>query len=70
MDKLIEKNYHLNKAAFEAYKSYLHAYQSHSLKDCYDVNNLDLSKVCRAFGFKIAPRVSLNISLSDRTKRK
>ncbi len=24
MDKLIEKNYHLNKAAFEAYKSYLH----------------------------------------------
>ena len=24
LDKLVEKNYYLNKAAFEAYKSYLH----------------------------------------------
>lgn len=70
LDKLVEKNYYLNKAAFEAYKSYLHSYQSHSLKDVYDVNNLDLQKVARSFGFKIPPRVSLNIKLTERSQRK
>ncbi|CAD8206942.1 unnamed protein product [Paramecium pentaurelia] len=69
-EKLIEKNYFLNKSAFEAYRSYLHSYQSHSLKDVYDVNNLDLAKVSKSFGFKCPPRVSLNIKIASSTKRK
>ena len=50
----------MNKAAFEAYRSYLHAYASHGLRDVFDVNNLDLLKVGRSFGFKISPKVNLS----------
>ena len=40
------------------------------MRDVYDVNNLDLQKVARSFGFKVPPRVSLNIKLSERAHRK
>ncbi|EGR30044.1 hypothetical protein IMG5_143800 [Ichthyophthirius multifiliis] len=63
-DRLIERNYFLNKCANEAFKSYLHAYASHNLKDIFDVANLDLQKVGRAFGFKIPPRVNLSIFIN------
>lgn len=42
----------------QAYRSYLLAYSSHSLKDIYDVHELDLQDVARAFGFTVPPRVS------------
>lgn len=42
----------------QAYRSYLLAYSSHSLKNIYDVHELDLQKVARAFGFTVPPRVS------------
>lgn len=32
LEKLVEKIYYLNQSAKEAYKSYLHAYASHSLR--------------------------------------
>jgi len=44
--------------ARDAYKSYLHAYSSHSLKDVFDVNDLDLQKSAIAFGLKVPPRVN------------
>ncbi|KRX05209.1 P-loop containing nucleoside triphosphate hydrolase [Pseudocohnilembus persalinus] len=69
-DKLIQKNYYLHQAAYEGFKSYLHAYQSHSLKECFDVMNLDLQKVGRSFGFKVPPRVNLNVKVSGNTVRK
>ena len=40
MEKLISKNYFLNLSAKEAYKAYVRAYESHSLKHIYDVQNL------------------------------
>jgi ATP-dependent RNA helicase DDX18/HAS1 len=40
--RLVEKNYYLNKSAREAYRSYLLAYASHSLKQLYNVHELDL----------------------------
>ncbi|KAL0184644.1 hypothetical protein M9458_020340, partial [Cirrhinus mrigala] len=52
MEKLIEKNYYLHKSAQEAYKSYVRAYDSHSLKQIYNVETLDLPKVAMSFGFK------------------
>lgn len=61
MEKLIEKNYFLHKSAQEAYKSYIRAYASHSLKNIYEVNNLDLKKVALSFGFKVPPYVDLSI---------
>lgn len=63
LEKLIEKNYFLHKSAQEAYKAYIRAYDSHSLKQIYDVNSLDLPKVCLSFGFKVPPFVDLSILL-------
>ncbi|MBZ3885729.1 ATP-dependent RNA helicase DDX18 [Sciurus carolinensis] len=72
LEKLIEKNYFLHKSAQEAYKSYIRAYDSHSLKQIFDVNNLNLPQVALSFGFKMLDCDSsplllefLNISLVD-----
>ncbi|MBN3307413.1 DDX18 helicase, partial [Amia calva] len=64
LDKLIEKNYYLHKSAQEAYKAYVRAYDSHSLKQIYSVNTLDLPKVAISFGFKVPPYVDLNVNSS------
>lgn len=61
MEKLIEKNYYLHKSAQEAYKSYVRAYDSHSLKQIYNVNTLNLLMVALSFGFKVPPFVDLSI---------
>ncbi|XP_053397742.1 uncharacterized protein LOC123552273 isoform X1 [Mercenaria mercenaria] len=61
LEKLIEKNYFLNRSAHEGYKSYVRAYASHSLKNIFDVNTLDLQKVALSFGFKTPPFVDLNV---------
>ncbi|KAI5628028.1 ATP-dependent RNA helicase DDX18 [Silurus asotus] len=68
LDKLIEKNYYLHKSAQEAYKSYVRAYDSHSLKQIYDVQTLDLPKVALSFGFKVPPYVDLNVHSSKGVK--
>lgn len=61
LEKLIEKNYFLNKSAHEGYKGYVRAYASHSLKNIFDVHTLDLQKVALSFGFKTPPFVDLSI---------
>lgn len=61
LEKLIEKNYYLHKSAQEAYKSYVRAYDSHSLKQIYDVNTLNLPMVALSFGFTVPPYVDLSI---------
>uniref|UniRef100_A0A8C9U259 ATP-dependent RNA helicase n=2 Tax=Scleropages formosus TaxID=113540 RepID=A0A8C9U259_SCLFO len=68
LEKLIEKNYYLHKSAQEAYKSYVRAYDSHSLKQIYSVNTLDLQKVALSFGFKVPPYVDLNVNSSKGIK--
>ncbi|XP_040214294.1 ATP-dependent RNA helicase DDX18 [Rana temporaria] len=64
LEKLIEKNYYLHKSAQEAYKAYIRAYDSHSHKQIFNVNTLDLPKVCTSFGFRIPPFVDLNVNSS------
>ena len=59
-EKLIGKNYYLNKGAKDAYRSFLQAYASHKLKDIYNVNNLDLLKIARSFGLDVPPKVHLS----------
>lgn len=59
LERLIERNYYLNCAARDAYRSYLLSYASHSLRDIFDVHSLDLEGVGRGFGFKVPPRVDL-----------
>ena len=61
LEKLVAKNYYLHKSARDAYRSYLHSYNSHSLKDVYDCGALDLVNVAKSFGFEHPPKVSLQL---------
>jgi len=72
LQSLIEKNYYLNRAAREAYRSYLLAYASHSQRDIFNVHELDLQAVGVAFGFTTPPRVDLAFSArgNKRTNKK
>jgi ATP-dependent RNA helicase DDX18/HAS1 len=59
------ENYFLHQSAKDGYRSYLQAYASYSHKKIFDVNQLDLVKVGKAFGFSVPPRVNLNIAGSS-----
>ncbi|KAG2180200.1 hypothetical protein INT43_003989 [Umbelopsis isabellina] len=70
LERLIEKNYYLNKSARDGYRSYLQAYASYSLKKIFNVNDLDLAKVAKAFGFTVPPKVNINIgSATDKSDK-
>ncbi|XP_049962208.1 probable ATP-dependent RNA helicase pitchoune [Schistocerca serialis cubense] len=64
LEKLIGKNYFLNMSAKEAYKAYVRAYDSHHLKQIFNVETLDLQKVALSFGLKIPPSVDLHVNSS------
>ncbi|KAA1468580.1 DEAD-domain-containing protein [Dentipellis sp. KUC8613] len=61
LEKLLQKNYFLHQSAKDGYRSYLQSYASYSLKKIFDVNQLDLAKVGKAFGFAVPPRVNVSI---------
>lgn len=61
LEKLVESNYYLNKSAKEAYRTYILAYNSHSMKDIFNVHQLDLQAVAKSFCFSSPPKVNLNI---------
>lgn len=63
LEKLISKNYFLNISAKEAFKAYVRAYDSHHLKQIFDVQTLDLARVAKSFGFVVPPAVDLSILL-------
>lgn len=70
LEKLVSKNYYLHRSASDGYKSYLQSYSTHSLKDTFDVHQLDLAKVAKSFGFLVPPKVSLNLSYAGSKKSK
>ena len=59
LEKLVSKNYALNISAKEAFRSYVRSYNSHSLKDTFDINTLNLVSVAKSFGFENPPSVEL-----------
>ncbi|KAI9145086.1 P-loop containing nucleoside triphosphate hydrolase protein [Paraphysoderma sedebokerense] len=69
LEKLVSKNYYLNRSARDGYKSYLQAYASHSLKMIFDVNELDLQKVAKSFGFEVPPQVNLSVTSSSKLEK-
>jgi ATP-dependent RNA helicase DDX18/HAS1 len=69
LQRLIESNYYLNRAARDAYRSYLLAYASHSHRDIFNVHELDLQAVGLAFGFTTPPRVDLAFGKDKRKKK-
>ena len=58
----MDKNYYLNRSAKDAYRSYLLAYASQSLKHIFNVDAIDMEACAKGFGFSIPPRVNLNVS--------
>ena len=72
LESLIAKNYYLHRSAKDAYRSYLLAYASHSLKNIYDVKGLDLLAVAKSFGFEHPPQVPLTFGHkpTDRVERR
>merc|ERR1712183_875597 len=68
LEKLISKNYFLNISAKEAYKAYVRAYESHSLKHIYDVQNLCLKSVGNRFGFVGPPHIGLGVAASRKAR--
>jgi len=61
LERLIQNNFYLHQAAKDGYRSYLQSYASYSLKQIFDINALDLTKVGKAFGFSVPPRVNVNV---------
>ncbi len=51
-------------------RSYLLAYNSHHLKDTFNVHSLDLKAVARSFGFSSPPRVNINLESKAANTRK
>uniref|UniRef100_A0A2I2YS22 ATP-dependent RNA helicase n=1 Tax=Gorilla gorilla gorilla TaxID=9595 RepID=A0A2I2YS22_GORGO len=70
LEKLIEKNYFLRTSAQKPYKPYIQAYDSHSLNQIFNVNNLNLPQVALSFGFKVTPFVDLNINCNEAKQKK
>ncbi|XP_057304412.1 uncharacterized protein LOC130641571 isoform X2 [Hydractinia symbiolongicarpus] len=70
LEKLIQKNYFLNKSAKDGYRSYLQAYASHQHRNIFNVDTLDLQKVGKSFGFTVPPGVNLNVNSSKGDKMK
>ncbi|KAJ0264398.1 DEAD-box ATP-dependent RNA helicase 51 [Hirschfeldia incana] len=61
LEKYVTNDYNLNKIAKDAYRAYIAAYNSHSLKDIFNVHRLDLQAVALSFCFSSPPKVNLNI---------
>jgi ATP-dependent RNA helicase DDX18/HAS1 len=68
LQKLIESNYYLNRAARDAFRSYLLSYSSHSHRDIFNVHQLDLQAVGLSFGFTAPPRVDLALGKEKRNR--
>ncbi|KAL7303479.1 hypothetical protein TKK_0004659 [Trichogramma kaykai] len=70
LEMLISKNYALNCAAKAAFKSYVRAYDSHSLKHVFNIETLDLAKVAKSFGFAEPPMTDLKLELKKSKQRR
>ncbi|KAJ1392325.1 RNA helicase, DEAD-box type, Q motif [Sesbania bispinosa] len=70
LENLVANNFYLNKMAKEAYRSYILAYNSHSMKDIFNVHRLDLQAVAASFCFSNPPNVSVNIKSSSKQRKK
>ncbi|GAA98113.1 uncharacterized protein L969DRAFT_46604 [Mixia osmundae IAM 14324] len=72
LEKLITKNYYLHQSARDGFRSYIQSYASYSLKKIFNVHDLDLAKVAKAFGFSVPPAINIPVgtNLKGDKKRK
>ena len=68
LEQLVEKNYFLSQSGAQAYKSYVRAYATHSMKAVFNVENLDLNKAATSLGFATPPKVDFGASCKHLSK--
>ena len=61
--------------AFDAYRDFLFNYVSRSNKDVFNLDNVDVSKLCKSFGFKFPPYINFSSLMNyeiinDKKKKK
>ncbi|THU61253.1 hypothetical protein C4D60_Mb07t21350 [Musa balbisiana] len=70
LEKIVGENYFLSQSAKDAYKSYILAYNSHSMKNVFNVHHLNLKDVAASFCFVSPPKVNLDLESSASKFRK
>jgi ATP-dependent RNA helicase DDX18/HAS1 len=71
LEKLVnKKDKYLLNLATEAYRAYIHSYNAQTDKDSFDLEKLDLLKVCKSFGLISPPFVHLNIKPTTNSMRR
>jgi len=71
LEKLVnKKDKFLLNLATDAYRAYIHAYHANTDKDSFDLEKLDLLKVCKSFGLISPPFVHLNIKPKTNSMRR
>ncbi|CAN6217025.1 unnamed protein product [Urochloa humidicola] len=70
IENIIRENYFLKQSAKEAYISYILAYKSHTMKDIFNIYQLNLKGVAASFGISDPPKSSLHLQSSASRRRK
>lgn len=70
LEKIVGENYYLSQSAKDAYRSYILAYNSHSMKNVFNVHHLNLKDVAASFCFSSPPKVNLDLESSASKFRK
>ena len=71
LEKLVnKKDKFLLNLATDAYRAYIHSYHANTDKDTFDLEKLDLLKVCKSFGLISPPFVHLNIKPKTNSMRR
>lgn len=52
----------IQKRAREALRAYLMSYESHEMKDCFDVEKLDIEGVAQSYGFEEIPHMDIRVT--------
>ena len=65
VEKMVNaKEYNVLVLAFEAYREFLFDYDSRNNKQVFNIDNIDVTKLCKSFGFEFPPYVNLSPSLN------
>ncbi|KAJ3680805.1 hypothetical protein LUZ60_015294 [Juncus effusus] len=70
LEKIVGENYYLNQSAKDAYRSYILAYNSHSMKHIFNVHSLNLKDIAASFCFNNPPRVDIALESNASKFRK
>ncbi|KAK8961720.1 DEAD-box ATP-dependent RNA helicase 27 [Platanthera guangdongensis] len=64
LEKLVRENDYLHQSAKEAYKSYIAAYNSHTMSEIFNIQHLNLQGVAASFGLRTPPKINLKLKSS------